>query len=172
MKCKSIFLLVIMSLLAIGCDEFNDGSNVEPITLYEKVNGDWSLMNLKMVDEYAKVNKIKPDEQNLSTTFNYEDFKINFGVDESMNPTTYEVSGNVPPLFPPTGYWNLSSPFQPTNASALKIYLYSDAAKTQMTSELRLTSVPNSNGEMEFQLVRVSGGGAFISYVFKLNAIN
>jgi hypothetical protein len=171
MKCKSIFLLAVMSLLAIGCNEFDDGNYVEPITLYEKVNGDWSLMNLKMVDEFAKVNNIKPDEQNLSTLFNYEDFKINFSVDEKKNPTSYEVTGNVPPLFPPKGFWKLSSTFQPMDSSPLKIYLYGDEAKTQLTGELRVTSVPNSNGEMEIQLVRTSGGAAFISYVFKLNAI-
>ncbi|TRX21658.1 DUF5004 domain-containing protein [Flavobacterium franklandianum] len=171
MKCKSIFFLAIMSLLAFGCNEIDDGSYAEPITLYEKVNGDWSLMNLKMVDEFAKTNKIKPDEQNLSTLFNYADFKINFSVNEKMNPTSYEVTGNVPPLFPPKGFWKLSSAFQPTDSSPLKIYLYNDEAKTKSIGEFRVTSVPNSNGEMEIQLVRISGGAAFISYVFKLNTI-
>ena len=125
-----------------------------------------------MVDEFAKANKIEPSEENLSTFFNYEDFKINFSVDEKNRPTSYEVTGNVPPLFAPKGYWALSSDFQQTNASAVRIYLYSDAAKTQKTDELRVTSVPGSNDEMEFQLVHSSGGTPFVTYVFKLNAIN
>ena len=173
MRCKSIYwLAVFMCLMTISCDNTEDGSYVDPITLYEKVNGNWGLTNLKMVDESAKANAIEPHEENLSTFFNYEDFKINFSVDENNQPTSYEVTGNVPPLFAPKGYWKLASDFQQTNASAVKIYLYSDAQKTQKTDELRLTSVPGSNDEMEIQLVRSSGGSAFVSYVFKLNAIN
>ncbi|MEP6929530.1 MAG: DUF5004 domain-containing protein [Flavobacterium sp.] len=173
MRCKSMYwVAVVMCLMAIGCDNTEDGSYVDPITIYEKVNGNWGLTNLKMVDESAKANKIEPNEENLSTYFNYEDFKINFTVDTQNRPTSYEVTGNVPPLFAPKGYWGLSSDFQQTNASAVKIYLYSDAQKTQKTDELRVISVPGKNEEMQLQLMRTSGGVAFVSYVFKLNAIN
>jgi hypothetical protein len=173
MRCKSIYwLAVFMCFTAIGCDSTEDGSYVDPITIYEKVKGDWALTNLKMVDESAKANKVEPSEQNLSTYFNYEDFKIRLSVDDKNKPTTYEVMGNVPPLFAPKGYWTLSSDFQQTNASAVKIYLFSDAQKTQKTDELKVTSVPGSNDEMEFQLVHSSGGTPFVTYVFKLTAIN
>ncbi|BDU26890.1 hypothetical protein FLGSB24_36340 [Flavobacterium sp. GSB-24] len=161
-----------MCFFALSCDNTEDGSYVDPITIYEKVNGNWQLANLKMVDEVAKANKIEPNEENLSTYFNYEDFKINFSVDEKNQPTTYEVTGNVPPLFAPKGYWALSSAFQPTNSGATRIYLYSDAQKTQKTDELRLISVPGKNDEMQIQLTHSSDGVDFVSYVFKLNAIN
>jgi len=130
------------------------------------------MMNLKMVDEYAKANNIQPNEQSLSTLFNYENFQINFSVDGNMDPTTYQVTGEVPPLFAPNGYWELSTPFQPTNNGGIRIFLYSDAAKTQKTDELRLTSVPGSNDEMEIQLVRTADGTPFVSYVFRLNSLN
>ncbi|MFD2941886.1 DUF5004 domain-containing protein [Flavobacterium notoginsengisoli] len=173
MKCKSFYwLALLMCFFALSCDNTEDGSYVDPITIYEKVNGNWQLANLKMVDETAKANKIEPSEENLSTYFNYEDFKINFNVDEKNKPTSYEVTGNVPPLFAPKGYWELSSDFQQTNDRATKIYLYSDAQKTQKTDELRLMSVPGKNEEMQLQLVRSSGGTPFVSYIFKLNAIN
>ena len=173
MKCKSLYRIgFMMCFFAISCDNTEDGSYVDPITLYEKVNGNWALTNLKMVDEVAKANKIEPNEENLSTYFNYEDFKIKFNVDEKNKPTSYEVTGNVPPLFAAKGYWALSSDFQPTNTGANKIYLYSDAQKTQKTDELRLISVPGKNEEMQIQLTRSSGGVDFVSYIFKLNAIN
>lgn len=173
MRSKSYYWLALfMCFFAVSCDNTEDGSYVDPITIYEKVNGNWGLTNLKMVDEFAKANKIEPSEENLSTYFNYEDFKIQFNVDEKNKPTSYEVSGNVPPLFAPKGYWQLSSDFQQTNANPVKIYLYSDAQKTQKTDELRVTSVPGKNGEMEFQLSHASGGTTFVTYVFKLNAIN
>lgn len=174
MKCKSIYWLAfMMCFFAIGCDNTEDGSYVDPITLYEKVNGNWGLTNLKMVDEAAKANKIEPNEENLSTYFNYEDFKLKFNVDENNRPTSYEVTGDVPPLFAPKGYWALSSDFQQTGSGgATRIYLYSDAQKTQKTDELRLISVPGKNQEMQIQLVHSSGGVDFVSYVFKLNAIN
>ena len=174
MKCKSLYWLAfMMCFFAIGCDNTDDGSYVEPITLYEKINGNWGLTNLKMVDEVAKANKIEPNEENLSTYFNYEDFKIKFNVDEKNNPTSYEVTGDVPPLFAPKGYWALSSDFQSSiTGVGTTIYLYSDAQKTQKTDELLLISVPGKSKELQFQLVRSSGGVSFLSYVFKLNAIN
>lgn len=171
MKRKIICLLAI-GLAVAGCNEPDDGSQVDPITIYEKIDGDWALMSVKMVDEVAKANNVQPNEQNLSALFNYEDFKIKFNVDAQNNPTSYEVAGEVPPLFAPTGYWQLSYPFHQTDASAVRIYLFSDAAKTNKTDELRLTSVPGSNEEMEIQLVRESSGVPFVSYVFKLGAIN
>lgn len=174
MRCNSIYwLAVLLCLFAIGCDNTEDGSYVDPITIYEKVNGNWGLTNLKMVDEFAKASKIEPNEENLSTYFNYEDFKIKFNVDEKNSPTSYEVTGNVPPLFAPKGFWQLSSDFQPTNGgSPVKIYLYSDAQKTQKTDELIVSSVPGKSGEMEIKLSRSSGGVVFVSYVFKLSTIN
>ena len=172
MRSKIIYGLAIMGLLAVGCNDPDDGSYVDPITIYEKVDGEWGLMNLKMVDEYAKANAIEPSEQNLSALFNYEDFKLRLNVDENMQPTTYEVLGDVPPLFSPNGYWKLSSAFQQPNGEAIKIYLYSDAQKTTLTDELKLVSVPGSNEQMEIQLVRTSGGTPFVSYSFKLNAVN
>lgn len=172
MKRKIICLLAVIGTVTAGCNEADDGTATEPITIYEKIDGEWSLMSLKMVDEVAKSSNIQPNEQNLSALFNYEDFKIRLNVDDKNNPTTYEVLGDVPPLFAPSGYWQLSSAFQQTDATAVRIYLYSDAQKTQKTDELRLTSVPGSNGEMEIQLVRTSGGVPFVSYVFKLGATN
>lgn len=172
MKRKIFCLLALIGLVTSGCNEADDGSATEPITIYEKIDGQWSLMSLKMVDEVAKAGNIQPNEQNLGGLFNYEDFKIRFDVDSKNNPTSYEVLGDVPPLFAPSGYWQLSSAFQQTNGSAVSIYLYSDAQKIQKTDELRLTSVPGSNGEMEIQLVRTSGGVPFVSYVFKLGATN
>lgn len=172
MKCKIIYLLAVVGFLAMGCNESDDGDPAEPITLYEKIDGGWGLMSLKMVDEFAKANALEPSEQNLSTLFNYENFQIKFNVDAKMQPTTYEVLGDVPALFAPTGYWKLNTAFQPTNSGGVRIYLYSNAEKTLLTDELRLTSVPGGNEEMEIQLVRISNGTPFVSYIFKLNAIN
>ncbi|GAA6768004.1 hypothetical protein AAFH68_39560 [Flavobacterium sp. CGRL1] len=90
MRSKSYYWLALfMCFFAISCDNTEDGSYVDPITIYEKVNGNWGLTNLKMVDEFAKTNKIEPNEENLSTFFNYEDFKINFSVDEKKQ--TYKL---------------------------------------------------------------------------------
>jgi hypothetical protein len=171
MKCKIFSALALLVLLTFGCNEPDDGTYTAPITIYEKIDGEWSLASLKMVDEVAKANGTEPNEQSLSGFFNYEDFKIKFNVDGNQ-PTTYEVMGDVPSLFPANGYWQLSTPFQQTDASAVRIQLFSDAQKSQKTDELRLTSVPGSTQEMELQLVRSSNGTPFVSYVFKLTATN
>ena len=172
MRCKTIYLLAFICLFMVSCNEMDDGNHVDPITINEKIDGEWGLMSLKMVDEVAKTNKLEPSEQILSTLFNYDNFRIKFNVDENRNPTSYEVTGDVPPLFALNGYWRLSSDFQQSTGEPVRIYLYSDAQKTIKTDELRLTSVPGSNEEMELQLVRTSGGTPFVSYTFKLSAIN
>ncbi len=167
-KMKFKFLTLLLTVMAFGCYSPEDGDYAEPITTYEVIAGEWSLMNLTMVDEFAKANNIKPTEENLSTLFNFEDFRIRFDVDENNNPTTYEVLGEVPPLFQLNGYWDLNSDFQPTNSGAIIIRLYSDQEKTQLKDEFHLTSVPRTNQQMELQLFRTSGGTPFVSYKFKL----
>src|SRR5690554_2583830 len=107
MKPIKVLVLFFLGLLALGCNELEDGSYVEPITVYEKIHGSWNLMNLKMVDEFAKANNIMPSEQNLSSLFNYDTFQITFNVDNNMEPSSYTVTGNVPPLFQLNGYWRL-----------------------------------------------------------------
>ena len=171
MRIKPLLWFAVLGVLALSCNEEDDGEHADPITLYEKIDGNWGIMNVKMTDEVAKANGVSPFDQNLTNQFNYEDFQIRFNVDGQMRPTTYEVSGNVPPLFPATGYYELSSAFPTTGGNAVRIYLYNDAGHTTKTDELRITSVPGSNQEMELQLVRVAGGVPFASYTFKLNAV-
>lgn len=167
---KMIFkiLPLFLVVLALGCNTIDDGTHVEPITTYEVIAGEWSLMNLTMVDEIAKVNNITPNEENLSTLFNFEDFRIRFNVDENNKPTTYEVLGDVPPLFELSGYWDLNTEFQPTNSGSTVIRLYSEEARNEVKDELHLTSVPRTNRQMELQIIRTSGGTPFVSYKFKL----
>lgn len=172
MKPIKLLVFVFVGLLVASCNKSDDGSYTDPITVNEKIQGTWNLMNLKMVDQYAKANGIEPSDQNLSTFFNYDVFQISFDVDGDMKPTSYEVKGNVPPIFQLSGFWSLETDFQPTNAGAIKIFLYSDAQKTNRTDTLLLTSVPGSNEEMEVQLVRTSGGTSFVSYVFNLTINN
>lgn len=172
MKSIKVLFIVFFGLLAFSCDKSDDGSYVEPITIYEKMQGNWNLMNLRMVDQFAKANAIEPSEQNLSALFNFDAFQMAFNVDAKMQPTTYQVTGNVPPIFQLSGYWGLNTNFQPTNSGAIQIYLYSDAQKTHRVDTLQLTSVPGSNEKMEVQLVRTSGGTAFVSYVFSLISNN
>lgn len=169
MKNSSIRILtVVMTLLTFGCNAPDDGSFTAPITTYEQIAGEWSLMNLTMVDEYAKANDIEPYEENISTLFDFENFRLRLNVDEEMMPTSYEVIGDVPPLFQLEGYWALNYDFQPTGSKPVIIYLYSDPEKTQLTGELQITSVPRSSDQMEIQLVRAAGDVPFVSYNFKL----
>src|SRR5690606_26497982 len=155
-----------------GCNQLDDGSYTAPITLYEKVEGSWSLSNLKMVDEIAKNNGIKPDDQNFEQLFNYSQFEIQLLIDSGFTPTSYEVVGEVPPLFAPKGYWELSSAFQPTTSDPVRVKLFKDAAKTQLLDELLLMAIPGTNATMQLQLVRRSGGAAYVSYVFNLTQTN
>ncbi len=163
-------MAVVVIMIFGSCNSNDDGSYTPPITLYEKVNGSWTLTNLKMVDEFAKANGIEPNEQNIGSWFNYDTFQMNLEVNDQNEPTTYEVLGDVPLLFPPSGYWRLSTDFQLTTPHPAKIFLYDDAQRTQLLETLNVTSVPGSNNQMEVQLQRISGGAPFITYIFKLTS--
>lgn len=173
MKKSSVYLLLlIISFHLGGCYKVEDGGYVEPITIYEKINGVWNLSSLKYIDEFAKSNNIEPNEENLTNWFNYKDFQLTLNVDENNQPNDYSVSGDVPELFPSVGYWELSSAFPTTNMQPVLINLYSDASKTELSGQLQLTSIPGVNTNMEIQLVRASNEVAFASYVFKLFPAN
>nr|WP_319400877.1 DUF5004 domain-containing protein [uncultured Carboxylicivirga sp.] len=173
MKKISIYVLLFLLMLPFqGCYQTDDGDYAAPITIYEKINGTWSLNQLTLVDNYAKANAITPDNEVITSLFNYPDFQIKFNVDDSNQPTTFEVIGDVPDLFLKSGYWALSSSFPNTDLTAVRINLYSSADKTVESDQLRLTSIPGSQETMEFQLVRQSNETAYASYVFNLAPAN
>ena len=171
MKLKHLFFL-LFTVFLVSCSQMDDGAYVEPITLNEKVKGSWYLMSLKMTDEAAKTAGKTAVDQNISSYFNFPDFLLTLNVDDKNRPTTYKVDGNVPALFAKSGFWALSNDFVQTNGTATKLTLYKDAAKTQKVDELSINSVPGAQNEMEIQLKRTSGGAAFVSYTYKLKALD
>lgn len=169
MKKTTLYLLLIYMVFHLGgCEKTEDGSYVAPITVYEKVKGNWKLSNLKMVDEYAKANSIKPDEQDITTLFGFENFVVELNVDSNNEPTSFKVIGDVPQLFHTEGYWSLSSEFPQTDLTPLVIDLYDNSAKIEVADRLYLTSIPGARNEMELKLIRQSNGVPYLSYVFKL----
>lgn len=169
LKHLAVLLLLTVMFSFAACNDTDDGHFVEPVTLYEKVKGNWVLTEITEIDETAKVSGIKPDEINLFEQFDFNSFRISFDVDANNQPTSYKVSGNAPELFPNNGYWDMSSPFPYTNGSAPVINLYSDASKTTLTGQLSIVSVPGSKAEMDLKLTRSSAGVSFVSYQYKLS---
>ena len=162
-----LFLFSVVTAFT-ACNDTDDGKYVEPITLYEKVNGDWLLTNLSLIDETANALGISPKEINLFDQFGFATFGLALNVDEKNQPTTYQVSGTTPELFPTSGYWALNSPFPTTTGALPTINLYSDAAKTALTGKLTLVTTPGSVTEMDLKMTRYTGGVAYASYQYKL----
>lgn len=153
----------------IGCKKTDDGAYVEPITLYEKLKGDWKLNEILQIDETAKVAGINPNEISLFGQFNFETLNITLNVDDTNQPTSYIVAGDVPELFPKEGFWDLSTSFPSANGAAPSINLYSDAGKKTLTGQLSIVSVPGATADMELKLTRKTEGVAFVSYQYKLS---
>jgi hypothetical protein len=163
-----IIVLIFMPALWYGCTKTDDGSYTAPITVYEKVNGTWNMFSIKMIDETAKSAAIKPDEVTLTDQFSFAGFAITLNVDEANNATTYVVSGAAPELLVPQGFWDLDTQFPQTNGTAVKINFYSDAAKTQKTNQVSITTMPGALPEMEIKLTHSSNQVAYVSYQYKL----
>lgn len=171
MKKNNVYLVLLMAFLFCGCEKSDDGSYVAPITIYEKINGTWGLDKLTYVDDQAKANGISPYQEVMTSLFNFQSFVIQLNVDEANRPTTFSVEGEAPVLFLESGYWELDSEYPNTDLTAVKINLYDSASKDKIVDQLRLTSIPSGQGAMEIQLVRVSNGTNYASYVFNLSTI-
>ena len=87
--------------LFTACNDTEDGSYVEPITLYEKLQGTWSLRTLQQVDEAGKASGAKYTTMDLTQSFDFTTFKLNLQLDESRRPTTFQVVEMPPPCSPP-----------------------------------------------------------------------
>jgi hypothetical protein len=166
-----LVILILVSPFA-GCNEIEDGSYVEPITLYEKINGSWAFDGLTMVDNIAKAQNLNLFEQKISSEFNFDQMVLELNVDAENNPTTFLVSGDIPPLFLFEGYWDLSSSFPKTDLSRVIINLYSDASRQNKVDELELTVTPGATDEFGVELVRRSEGVTFLTYAFSFSSVN
>ena len=161
-------LLLFMLLPFAGCEPItDDGSHVDPITLYEKIGGSWKLTDIRQVDEIAKAAGISTNELNLYAQFTFGTLSIDLKT-EANKPSSYQVTGSAPELFPNAGYWQLDTEFPFADGTAPKILLYSDANRTVKTGELSVTSIPGAKTEMELKLTRTSQGVPFVSYIYSL----
>lgn len=154
------------SLVLGGCNDTDDGSYVPPITLSEKIHGEWTLNSMIQVDELAQTNI------DLSGKLNFFSFGILLDADADNQPTSYTITGNAPELLPISGYWDMANKFTNSDGTASKIYLYSDAAKQNKIATLTVNSVPGINRVLEFKLTRKQNGVAFVSYIYNLIPVN
>jgi hypothetical protein len=163
--------VILLSLaLALGCEKVDDGNYVRPLTIYEKIMGKWSLTSVKQVDEIALAGGVKPNELDLTTKFTFKTFKITLNVDSTneVKPTTYLVEGTAPALFNAQGYWDLDKPYSHTDGTVSKLYLYSDEAKTTLTNEIDVVTVPGTKAVLGLKLIRSDNGTPFLSYTYSL----
>ncbi len=171
-KLRIALLCFIGTLSITSCKKTENGSFVEPITLYQKIKGSWTLADLLQVDETARTAGIQPDQINLYDQFDFSTFEITLDVDADNRPTAYRVDGNAPELFPNSGFWDLDMDFPRAGGSAPVINLYSDAAKATLVGQLSIASMPGASPEMEVRLTRSTAGAAFVSYQYKLSKAN
>lgn len=178
-------LLLLIAIPFAACDPVTeDGSFVEPITLYEKIGGTWTLGDMVMIDENAdngwltnldgsptqsKEAASKP-EMSINGALGYDQFVMKLNVDGSNQPTTYSVETTAKVSYiPHEGYWELSDTFTNPTGSSPVVYIYSDAAKTNQVASFTVTSVPGASTTMELKFVRNIAGKPHTSYVYKLS---
>ena len=164
-----VFILLVAVMPFVSCNDTDDGSFVAPITISEKINGNWAVTSLKQIDEVAKANSQTPSEMTLTDQFDFSTFTINLNVDTNNEPTNYLIGGTAPKFFPAEGYWSLEYPFQNTDGSASIINLYSDASKTTQVAQLSVTAMPSTNKVLELKFSRKAKGIIFVSYVYQLS---
>ena len=168
----SLAVLFTIALSLTSCTDTNDGAYVTPISVSEKIHGNWAAISVKQTDEIAKTAGQTPTDLGLSRQFNFTSFNVQFNTDDKNNPTSYAITGNAPALIPASGYWSMPNMFINTDATPNEIYLYVDQAKTQKIAALTLGSVPGLLDVFEFKLTRRTNGVAFVSYTYRLCKVN
>jgi len=174
MKYQKKHLLVFGAFLILftSCATTDDGVYVAPISIAEKISGQWSAISVKQTDEIAKAAGESETDLGLSRQFSFISFSIDFGTDDKKNPTYYTVTGDAPALIPVSGFWGMPNLFTNTDTSPNEIYLYADQAKTIKTATLTLSSVPGLLDVFEFKLTRRTNGVPFVSYTYRLCKVN
>ena len=120
---KLLLASLVLTCLLTGCNQTDDGPYVTPITLSEKIHGNWTLESMTQIDELSQTN------MDLSGQLNFLSFGISLNVDDALNPTTYLTTGNAPQLIPLQGYWEMAHNFTNADNSSSKIYLFQDQGK-------------------------------------------
>lgn len=145
-----------------ACSDTEDGSYVKPITISEKLHGEWILNSMKQVDEATGQNL------DLTDQFNFMSFAIDFKVDSNDDPTTFSIAGSAPSILPTSGSWDMAHNFTNADGTASKVNLYSDNAKANKIGVLTITKMPGNTKALEFKLTRKTNGVAYVSYVYNL----
>lgn len=159
-KCISLWLLwLALASIFVSCNQTEDGSYVAPITLSEKVNGEWVLNSITQVDE------ITSKSVDLTGQLSFMSFGIKLQADEQQQPTTFNVSGQAPSLLPTQGTWAMENNFTNSDASPARIFLYEGSKKA---ATLTITATPGNNRVLEFKLTRKQKGEPFVSYIYNL----
>jgi len=167
-KTVVILFCLMVTQLFTGCYKTDDGTYTDPITIYEKMVGNWTTSGVTQIDLIAVAAATKPDKVALTSKFNFKTFTINFAADDKFNPTTFTVGGTSPELFLKSGYWKLNNPYPNTDGSPLVIELYSDEAKTQLVDELTISVVPGARATLQFDLIRKTDNIPYVSYQYLL----
>lgn len=159
-KCISLMLLWLMFATSFySCNQTEDGSYVPPITISEKINGEWVLNSVTQVDE------ITSKSVDLTGQLSFMSFAIKLQADDQQQPTTFSVSGQAPALLPAQGTWTMENNFSNSDATPARIFLYEGSKKTAV---LTITATPGNNRVLEFKFTRKQKGEPFVSYVYNL----
>lgn len=160
MRKNARVLLMLLAMMVSGicitsCSDTDDGSFVAPITLGEKIAGQWQLNSITQIDE------ANGKTMDLTGHFDFATLGMSLG-----NDGTFSVSGSAPAFFPSSGKWKMSNDFVNSDGSAAQIIL-NDAVG------LTVTAVPtDAASHLKFKLTRKSKGVAIVSYEYDLVKLN
>ena len=152
-------LLALTVITGVGaCSTIDDGSYVEPIRLYEKIEGKWVLNSLIQTDETNAKN------MTLTNELNFDTFVLSLNRDQNGQPTTFSVEGTAPELLPLQGVWTLDNPFTKSDGTAVQLLLKGKGDSQWLT----ITTVSGNSQTLEFKLLRTVSGKPFVSYTYNL----
>lgn len=157
-KTGVLSLALCPALVFTSCSTTEDGSYVDPISLYEKIGGKWVVNSVVQTDELTS------KTMTLTDKLDFDTFVILLQTDEHHRPTTFTVEGRAPALLPTSGTWTLDRDYTKSDGQASQMILQGGDSKATLT----VTALPGSKGVLEYRLTRRVQGQPYTSYTYNL----
>lgn len=150
-----LLAMMVTGLCFTACDDTDDGSYVPPITLGEKIAGEWQLSTITQIDE--------SDAKTMDLTGQFDFATLGLSLNEDG---TFAVSGSAPAFIPQSGTWRMANDFVSSDGTAAQIIMNDNVFLT-------VTAVPTGGtSHLKFKLTRKAKGIAFVSYEYDLVKVN
>lgn len=168
---KLLSLITFLGLFIFSCEPEKYEPVGEPFNKVDGVKGTWKLTTIVQLDEVAIAKELALTQIDITSFFNFENYRITFNVDETNLPSTFEILNpdNAPNFFITSGKWTFDNIDFPSQLYLIKL-------NTEMlpvdTMRINLVAAPRDYLPLKYKFTRSSGGEKIVSYSYLFERVS